>query len=242
MSRSHHPHAAAETLLRHQPLFRELDARTLGRLSGAAGRRPLKAGEAVFRKGDQPTGMYIVVFGSIRLLGGQGARGERLTGIAKAGSSFGEAVMFLQRPAVVDAVAAEDSLVLHLPKTAILEEIEREPQFALKMLASLSLRIEGLVSELDKQAAGSGRARLAQYLLSLRRAGHEDVVQLPAPKAAVASQLNLTPEHFSRLLHGFAAEGSLDVHGREVRLLAPADLAAAAASGLRKRAAASGTQ
>ncbi|MBK7277535.1 MAG: winged helix-turn-helix domain-containing protein [Betaproteobacteria bacterium] len=39
---------------------------------------------------------------------------------------------------------------------------------------------------------------------------------LPATKAAIASQLNLSPEHFSRLLHELAAAGLLQVEGRRI--------------------------
>ena len=84
-------------------------------------------------------------------------------------------------------------------------------------LADNSQRIESLVHELEHQALSSGRARLIDYLV--RRAGHHPgprLVMLPATKAAVASQLNLSPEHFSRLLHELAAAGLLQVEGRRI--------------------------
>jgi CRP-like cAMP-binding protein len=79
--------------------------------------------------------------------------------------------------------------------------------------------LESLVNEFDRQASGSGRARLVGYLV--RRAGNgagPRLVTLPATKAAVASRLNLTPEHFSRLLHELAASGLLQVEGRHIRV------------------------
>jgi len=233
MSVTSRPEVAAERLLRRQPLFRELDAPTVARLAAAAARRPLRRGEPLFRKGDRPSGMYIVVFGRIKLVATE-ARGERLTGVVGPGRSFGEPVMFLQRPALVDAVAAEDALVLHLPSEAVFAEIDANPLLARKLLAALSQRVESLVNELEKQAAGGGRARLASYLLGLRGAPDEDQVQLPVAKAAVATHLNLTPEHFSRLLRELAAEGAVSVQGRAVRLLAPQRLAEAASSGFRR--------
>jgi CRP-like cAMP-binding protein len=87
----------------------------------------------------------------------------------------------------------------------------------LRCIASLSQRIESLVHELDRQSLGSGRARLVDYLV--RRAGSASgprLVTLPATKAAIASQLNLTPEHFSRLLHELAAAGLVQLKGRQI--------------------------
>ena len=214
-----HAPIAAQVLLAALPLFKGLDAAALQRLAAATTRVPLKRGERVFSKGDAPTGMYVVVHGEIRLLARSGARGERLTGVAGAGSSFGEAVMFLERPAVVDAEAAIDALVLHVPKQTIFEEIERSPRFARRIIAALSQRIESLVSQLDRQALSGGRARLLEYLLRSAGGGPgPHIVVLPAAKGAIASHLNLTPEHFSRLLHDLVDEGLLQVRGRNITI------------------------
>jgi CRP-like cAMP-binding protein len=45
--------------------------------------------------------------------------------------------------------------------------------------------------------------------------GHA-VVTLPAKKGVIASQLNLTHEHFSRLLHEIEAAGLIQVNGRDI--------------------------
>ena len=208
---------APRAFLAALPMFKALDEATLARLAMATSARRLVRGERLFSKGDAATAMYVVVHGEIRLVERSPGRGERLTGVVGAGHSFGEPVMFLERPALVDAEAAGDALVLQLPKEAVFAEIERSPRLARRVIASLSQRIESLVHELERQALGSGRARLIDYLV--RRAGHHPgprLVMLPATKAAIASQLNLSPEHFSRLLHELAAAGLLQVEGRRI--------------------------
>lgn len=218
---------APEVFLAGVPLFKALDAATLARLAAATTRRVLKRGEMLFRKGDPATGMYVVVYGEIKLMSITPARGPRLTGIVGPGHSFGEPVMFLERPALVDAQAAGDALLLHLPKQSVFDEIERNPKFALRMIAGLSQRVESLVRELDRQALGSGRDRFIAHLLRNRR--NQDhaaplVVTLPAAKAEIASQLNLTPEHFSRILHELVTAGLLQVQGRKITVPDPDQL------------------
>lgn len=216
----------AGALLKALPLFKALGEPAIARLAAATQRRVLARGARVFSRGDDPTGMYVVVYGQVRLLGRTRGGGERLSGVAGPGHSFGEPVMFLERPALVDAEAATDALVLHLPKQAIFDEIERNPRFARRLIAGLSARIEALVQQQDRHDGGTGKARLADYLL--RQAGEqpEAPFTLPAAKAAVAGHLRLTPEHFSRLLHELAAEHLLRVEGRRITLLQPARLAA----------------
>lgn len=189
---------APQAFLAALPLFKALDEATLARLAAATVTR-------------------------------SPARGERLTGVVGPGRSFGGPVMFLERPALVDAEAASDALVLQLPKEAVFAEIERNPRLARRIIASLSKRIESLVHEIERQALGSGRARLVDYLV--RRAGSATGAReftLPATKAAIATQVNLTPEHFSRLLHELAADGLLDVRGRRIGVPDVARLAAVA--------------
>lgn len=198
------------------PLFKAVDAATLERLAAATQRWPLQRGERVFSMGELPTGMYVVVYGEIRLLARSGSRGKRLAGVAEAGQSFGEPVMFLERPALVDAEAASDALVLHLPSEVVFAEIERDPRFARRMIAGLSQRIEGLVRQQEHQALVTGRERLVGYLLRQAQVGPGGAITLPASKAAVASHLHLTAEHFSRLLHELASEGLVQVEGRRI--------------------------
>ena len=49
---------------------------------------------------------------------------------------------------------------------------------------------------------------------------------LPTSKAIVASRLNLTPEHFSRILHELQAKGLIQRRRREIRILDIAKLRA----------------
>lgn len=93
------------------------------------------------------------------------------------------------------------------------------------MIAGLSQRIERLAHELDRQALRSGSERFIDYLL--RDGGGQAgafVVTLPAAKAEIASLLNLTPEHFSRVLHELAQAGLLQVQGRRITVVDPARL------------------
>ncbi|HEX6019093.1 MAG TPA: Crp/Fnr family transcriptional regulator [Burkholderiaceae bacterium] len=211
---------APEAFLAGVPLFKALDVATLARLAAATTRRALARGQTLFRKGDAATGMYVVVYGEIKLIATTPARGRRLAGVVGPGQSFGEPVMFLERPAVVDAQAASDALLLHLPKEVVFAEIERNPRFTRRMIAGLSQRIESLVRELDHQALGSGRERLIAYLLHQGRSeAGTFVVRLPIAKAELASKLNLTAEHLSRILRELVQGGLLEIEGRKITVV-----------------------
>ena len=208
----------AARLLASVALFKALPLDTLARLGAATLRRPLRRGEFLFLEGEPSVGMYVVVYGEIKLLASTPTRGTRLSGMVRPGQSFGEPVMFLERSTLVAAQAASDALVLFLPREVVFSEIENDRHLAHRMIAGLSRRIEGLVQELDRQASSKASQRLVAYLLRLAGADAETVV-LPATKAEIASQLGLTPEHFSRVLRELAAAGLLRVEARRITLL-----------------------
>ena len=210
------PEVPAASLLAQLPLLRDIGAAALERLAAETVRHRLRRGALLFRKGEPAAGLYVVAYGDIKLISTTPARGSRLSGIVGPGQSFGEPVMFLGRPTLVEARAASDALVLLVPKAVVFAELDRNPKFARQMIAGLSRRVEALVRELDRQAIGSGAARLAAYLLRQARGAPSLSWTLPAPKAEIASQLNLTPEHFSRILHDLGAAGLLQVHGRRI--------------------------
>ncbi|MBE0549735.1 MAG: Crp/Fnr family transcriptional regulator [Rubrivivax sp.] len=203
-------------LLAQLPLFKNLDSTARARLAAEALRHRLKRGEVLFRKGEPAAGIYVVVYGDIKLISTTPARGSRLTGTVGPGQSFGEPVMFLERSTAVEAQAASDALVLQVPKVCVFAELDRNPKFARQMIAGLSRRVEALVRELDRQAIGSGSARLAAYLLRQAHGAPSLTLTRPVAKGEVASQLNLSPVHFSRILHDLAEAGLLQVQGRRI--------------------------
>lgn len=103
------------------------------------------------------------------------------------GGASASGCCFFERPTGVDAQAASDALLRHLPNAAVFEEIERILKFARRMIAGPSQRIQRLVRELDRQAVGRGSERFIDYLLRHGRgqAGPfvVTVVTLPAAKA-----------------------------------------------------------
>ena len=207
-----------KSFLAHLPLFEGLKPEELARLAAGTARRRLRSGETLVKEGDASTGFYAVVHGRIALVTASPQGHERVTAIIEAGRSFGEAIMFLEKPWIVSARALGDGLVLHIAKETVFSELERNPGFGRRIIATLSAKLHASVRELDLYALGSGGRRFAAWLLRLvpREVRGATEVTLPAPKRAVASQLNLSAEHLSRILRELSVEGLIDVRGRKV--------------------------
>jgi CRP-like cAMP-binding protein len=209
-----------EALLMRVPLFNGLEGSEIARL--ARGTREVKTarGDILFHKGDTPTGFHLVVYGQIKLAFTSPQGSEKVVDIVGQGQTFGEAVMFMEMPFMVYAQALTDSLLLHIPKTGILEELDADPKFGRKMIAGLSMRLHHLMMDVESYSLCSGRQRIIGYLLRETPDDGENaiVVTLPTNKGVIASRLNLTQEHFSRILHELSEKGLIVVEGRKIHI------------------------
>ncbi len=215
------PDIPVQDFLLNLPLFSDLTPEEIGRIAAGTRRVYAEKGETIFLRGDACEGFHVILYGQVKLsvVSPQGA--EKVIEILGPGMSFGEAVLFLEMPYPVGARALADSLLLHVSKAAVFEEIERDPRFARRMLAGLSRRLHGLVRDVEAYSLASATERVIGYLLGDTSGepcapGATAVVDLPVNKAVIASRLNLTPEYFSRILHDLEHQGLIAISGRAV--------------------------
>ncbi|MFA7269446.1 MAG: Crp/Fnr family transcriptional regulator [Sterolibacterium sp.] len=209
-------------ILFHQPLFRELSDEQLAHIAAATREIRLAKGEVLFQKGDAPSGLFVTVFGQVKLAFPSSQGNEKVVSIIGPRQCFGEAVMFMDRPYPVFAEALSDSLLLHISKTAVFEMLGHDTTFALHMLAGLSLRLHSLVNDVESYSLRSSTQRVIGYLLQLcdqeDNSTDEKTTALPTSKQVIASRLNLTPETLSRIFHDLAKAKLISVHGRKITI------------------------
>ena len=209
-----------ETLLATVPLFNGLSAAEIARIMQGAREVRAGKGEILFNKGDDCNGLHLLITGQIKLAVISPQGHEKVVEIIRPQQTFGEAVMFMERPYVVSAQALADSFLLFIPKLIVFDELARDPMLARRMIAGLSMRLHRLVSDVEDYSLHSGKKRLIGYLLrELPDTGNGTnacTIRLSISKNTIASRLNMTQEHLSRILHELAANGLIAVHGREI--------------------------
>ncbi|HSN33757.1 MAG TPA: Crp/Fnr family transcriptional regulator [Ideonella sp.] len=206
------------------PLFNDLSPPELTRLAEGCTLRRLTRGEMVFRTGERCEEFHVVVTGQVKLFVLSPSGHEKVVELISPGQTFGEAIMFTDRPYILSAQSLADTLLLTVSKRAVLEEIARDHRFALRMLAGLSRRLHGLIHDVEAYALHSGLQRVIGYLLRDQPIedcdeGERRTISLPVSKATIASRLSLTPEYFSRVLHELADQGLIEIDRREIRIV-----------------------
>jgi len=214
------PQIKTRAFLANLPMFSEMGPAELDRIAAATLPLYFDKGQSIVQCGDPCTGFHLVVYGQVKLAFTSPQGVEKVVEIIRPGQSFGEALMFLDKAYVVFAQALSDSMLLHVAKQAVFEELGSNP-FGRRMIAGLARRLHGLVRDVEGYTLRSGEERFIGYLLAElpedTAHGSADVNLTPG-KSVLASRLNMTPEHFSRILHELAADGLIEVNGRSIRV------------------------
>ena len=213
------------------PLFHELRPAELGRIARNSRLRRLARGEEVFQHGEPCAEFHIIVDGQVKLFALSPQGQEKIIEIVGPGGSFGEAFMFLEQPYRVNAQTLTEALLLAVPRRMVVDEIKSNADFALRMLAGLSMRLHSLIGDVQAYALQNGAERVIGYLLrGLEKTGPADSadkavsITLPVSKATIASRLSMTPEYFSRVLHELESQGLIVIDRREITIPDPARL------------------
>ena len=136
------PSMPAPDLIASIPLFHALPADAVERLRAAASARGVAKGEIIFRQGDLPEDLLIVERGSVEIVLDTPA-GEVVLATLREGAFFGELAIFEHRPRTASARAAEESRLVSIPRTAILDLIATHPPAAVQFLAIVAGRLRG---------------------------------------------------------------------------------------------------
>lgn len=216
-------------VLRKTPLFATLPDDDLRRIADLAVTRRFAKKEAVFREGDRAEGFFIVATGKVKVFKLSGEGKEQILHVLEAGQTFAEAVIFEGGVFPAHAEALADAELLFLPKRPFIELLERRPNVAIRMLASLSRWLKRMTELAESLSLRDVETRLIFYLseeLKTRGIPPRDGAEfdLPIGKNVLASRLGTVPETFSRTLKKLQDDGLIDVRGKRIRIVSAESL------------------
>ena len=206
--------------LLEQPLFERLDRLSVEEIARGGWAIAHKRGVRVLSRGDRLDGLYTVFEGRLKLYMLSCNGDERVLRILQPGDSFGEAIMFNAIPSPVFVETLAPVRLGFFPRSVITDALASKPNFTASMLQGMSALMRELIRDLETCCLQNALQRTVSYLLREAEAApppHVEV-QLPAPKAVVASTLNISAETFSRELHRLQDEGLIEINRRVIYL------------------------
>ena len=154
-------------ILKMNPMFADLGADELARISGLCHTQQLGVGEMLFQKGDPGDALFGVRRGQIRIETGA-SDGSRLTlNFMGPGDLFGEVAVLDGQSRTADATAGEPSELFVLRREDFLGHLEREPRVAVKLIQLLCQRIRWMSERMEESVLQPLPVRLARRLCAL---------------------------------------------------------------------------
>lgn len=128
-------------LLRGSALLDALPESELRELATRVHRSQHEAGETIFRKGDEGSGMMVVLRGRVKITSVGASGSEVILNVIEPGQVFGEMTLVDGEPRSADAVAAKPSELITVWRRDFLPMLSRQPEAALEMMQVLSRRL-----------------------------------------------------------------------------------------------------
>jgi|ERR1044071_287555 CRP/FNR family transcriptional regulator len=213
--------------LRTCQLFAGLPASDLQKIAAVTVRKSLEKGEYLFHEREPAVGFYAVQSGAVNVHRVNAAGKEQIIHIFRPGETFAEAALATEHGYPADACAVEPSQVLIIQKEGFLDLLRRQPELALRMLASMSSHLRILVGQLEDLALKDVETRLANWLLKRcpdAKLQQPVTIQLSMTKRVLAAELGTVSETLSRTLAKLRGQKLIAVKGKSIIVLSPAGL------------------
>ncbi|MFK5937759.1 MAG: Crp/Fnr family transcriptional regulator [Sulfurimonas sp.] len=153
-----------------------------------------KSGQILFYEKEMPTNLQILIKGTLKVFKTDLKDNEIVMNRFQPTSMIAEAPVLENRPYPASAIFETNGTVLKIDFLRFKQEFFKDPDVALKIFHSLSMKIKHLENVIELNIVLDSTARLAKYLCDNR----DDLKNLK--KYQLAQTLHMTPETLSRTL------------------------------------------
>lgn len=197
-------------LLGRVPIFADLDAPVLDRLTSRCVPRAVGPGFALFHAGDPCTGLYVVVEGRVRIYRTSPDGREQTVAVEGPGRAVAELPLFDGGPYPASATTVTPARLIFLPRAEFEHAFRTDPDVAASVVRALGARLRHMVQLVETLAFRDVAARLAMVLADYaERSGQVEgdsvILDLERTQEELAAEIGTARESVSRALRQLSA-------------------------------------
>ena len=191
------------------PLFAPFSPEELDALYACTYERNMTTGEMLIQRGDPGTSMMLILAGEVRVvLPGIDGNDQDLNTLRE-GAVFGEIALFDCKPRSADVVAATNGRLLVLERASVVRLIERDPQFAMRVIEIICMRLRATLAQLDSILFQDVSQRVVTFLL--QRSEGLERARIDTTQSALGRAVGSTRETVNRRLRDLEARGLIEL-------------------------------
>ncbi|MEO8075066.1 MAG: Crp/Fnr family transcriptional regulator [Acidobacteriota bacterium] len=208
--------AAALDAIPYVRTLRSQDRKTLAETCMV---QTLARGARVFEEGQPPAGVFLILSGRVHLVRSSANGREQILHEEGPGVTLAEVPIFDGGGYVGSAVAAEDSVLLFIPREMLLACIGRSAESAAEVFRVLARQVRQFATLVEDLSLHNVTERIARYLLREAARTSDASLLLPDARGVLAARIGIVREDVSRALSQFKREGVIEMDGRRLRIL-----------------------
>lgn len=192
--------------------FDELPLDAIGEFIEHSAKRSLADKELLYRRGDEPEGLYGILSGRIRISAVSAEGKELLVTHFNKGSWLAEVSLLDGLPRTHDAHAEGPTEILWLPRKKFQEIMQRRPELYRYFVAMLCRKLRATLRVVEDAAFLPLPARIAKQVLALAgvygtASPHGTLIDIHLPQEDLARMLRTSRQSISKNLKAWEARG-----------------------------------
>jgi len=201
--------------------LKSLTKEELVRISNCKTTKTVRRGEVIFSEGDKINGVYCVKDGICKLSKLSENGKDQIVKLNYKGDIMGQRSIIGEENSNLTAIALNDMEVCFIPKTEILSDLEKNPNFSLELLKQMAQDLKDSDNTIVNMAQKSVRKRLADALLYMHSNFGEDddhFLKVVLSREDYANIVGTATESAIRILSQFKNEGLISTVGKQIKI------------------------
>jgi len=191
----------------------------LKRVSDTKITRSFKKGEALFEEGDKLNGVFCVRDGVSKLSKLSANGKDQIVKLATRGEVMGQRSVIVEESANLSAVAVNDMEVCFIPKEAIVNTLQTNPDFTYEVLRHMAHELKEADDVIVNMSQKTVKQRIAEAFLYLKNNYGEDdegYLNLTLSREDIANVVGTATESCIRIISEFKKKGFLKSSGKKL--------------------------
>ena len=206
--------ASDSSLIESLPLLAQLGREELARILGASTVQHYPPGAVIFREGEQPDTLDVVVSGTVEIYCNANGR-EWGAMLMNSGDIIAPGAALFDEPHAVCARTLGPCRILLIDGACIRAEARTCAPLAMHLARALAGQFRVAIRQVIDLKSRNAAQRLGSFLLKLADRSNVPMPELPMRKRNLAARIGMTPETLSRTLQ-ILADNGLVVRGRQI--------------------------
>ena len=206
-------------IIRQFNTLKSLTKDELVKISNCKTSRFVKKGDVIFEEGDMLNGVFCVRDGICKLSKLSANGKDQIVKLVVKGELLGQRSLISDQSANLRATALNDMELCFIPKSEIMDDLRRNPNFSMDMMKELASDLKDADDIIVNMAQKSVRQRLAETLIYIHEhfgTNPDGTLSVILSREDFASIVGTATESAIRVLSQFKKDGLISTVGKQI--------------------------